>query len=293
MVRIGIFDGDTPLAGELVRLLINHPDAEIVWVNSASLAGTKVADRHPGMIGETNLTFSDSSPIDDVDCVFVCSPATPIDFILDTDVKVIDACGAISHRSSFEPEKVIFGVPELCRKPMVRGGKVVSIPTPATMAVVTPLLPLAKNGLVNALVDASVDGVDDNSADMTLVKAAIASLQPEFGQAINVKAEGPSTRIVTASLAMASDIDTVRATEIFNDFFDDHNFVFVTKRMPAPEDVLNTNKFLINLQAENGILTMTAVFDSKLKGSAGTAVHAMNLLFGLHERVGLTLKAFV
>ena len=82
-------------------------------------------------------------------------------------------------------------------------------------------------------------------------------------------------------------------TKLCEDYYDDHNFTFVVNHEPDASDVNNTNKCLLNLQSDGDKLKITAVIDGLLKGTAGNAVHIMNLLFGLHERVGLALKAQV
>ena len=52
MIKAGIIGGAGYTAGELIRLLINHPDVEIKWVNSSSNAGNRVDAVHQGLIGE-------------------------------------------------------------------------------------------------------------------------------------------------------------------------------------------------------------------------------------------------
>ena len=80
--------------------------------------------------------------------------------------------------------------------------------------------------------------------------------------------------------------------QLYEQYYGDHNFVFLVDRPIVTADVENTNKCLIRLEKDEatGLLTIHAVMDVLLKGCVGTAVHAMNLMFGLHERVGLALK---
>ena len=79
--------------------------------------------------------------------------------------------------------------------------------------------------------------------------------------------------------------------EIYEKHFDDHNFCFMVDRLPAAADVSNTNKCLINIDVADNRAEVSALIDPRVKGCSGNAVHAMNLLFGLHERIGLALKA--
>ncbi|MBR5745524.1 MAG: hypothetical protein IKX94_09435 [Muribaculaceae bacterium] len=296
MIDICILGGDSDVAGEIIRILINHPDVELKWIVSEKLAGSKVADFHAGLIGEIDSVFVDEYDLDDVDCVFLCTKDIAADKLAEREgLKVIDVVGALGGRATLGERMVIPGIAELYRKPMVRGGSVVALTSPATQAVLLPLLPLAKNGLLNAPVKITIRSKNDSSADMALINSSLRLLQPDFSQPININltAENATSRVLTATVEIAIDIDEEKAEELFEDFFGDHNFVFLSKRMPAVHDVINTNKCIFNINTSNGILTMTLAFDEVIKGHAGSAVHAMNLLFGLHERVGLALKAFI
>ena len=296
MIDICILGGESDVAGEIIRILINHPDVELKWIVSEKLAGSKVADFHAGLIGEIDSVFVDEYDLDDVDCVFLCTKDIAADKLAEREgLKVIDVVGALGGRATLGERMVIPGIAELYRKPMVRGGSVVALTSPATQAVLLPLLPLAKNGLLNAPVKITIRSKNDSSADMALINSSLRLLQPDFSQPININltAENATSRVLTATVEIAIDIDEEKAEELFEDFFGDHNFVFLSKRMPAVHDVINTNKCIFNINTSNGILTMTLAFDEVIKGHAGSAVHAMNLLFGLHERVGLALKAFI
>ncbi|MBR4721821.1 MAG: hypothetical protein IK053_02070 [Muribaculaceae bacterium] len=296
MIDICILGGESDVAGEIIRILINHPDVELKWIVSEKLAGSKVADFHAGLIGEIDSVFVDEYDLDDVDCVFLCTKDIAADKLAEREgLKVIDVVGALGGRATLGERMVIPGIAELYRKPMVRGGSVVALTSPATQAVLLPLLPLAKNGLLSAPVKTTIRSKADSIADTALINSSLRLLQPDFSQPININmsADGATSRVLTATVEIASDIDEEKAEELFEDFFGDHNFVFLSKRMPAVHDVVNTNKCIFNINASNGILTMTLAFDEVIKGGAGSAVHAMNLLFGLHERVGLALKAFI
>ena len=97
--------------------------------------------------------------------------------------------------------------------------------------------------------------------------------------------------MLTATVSLATDLNIGELTRLYEEFYDDHNFTFIVDRMPSPREVEGTNKCLIYLDKTDGRLSVSAAFDSPLKGAAGTAVHCMNLLFGLAERIGLSLKA--
>ena len=73
MIKAGIIGGAGYTAGELIRILINHPDVEIVFVNSSSNAGNKITDVHAGLLGETNLIFTDQLSLNEIDVLFFCT----------------------------------------------------------------------------------------------------------------------------------------------------------------------------------------------------------------------------
>ena len=72
MIKVGILGAAGYTGGELIRVLLNHPDVQIVFANSESNAGNKVYEVHEGLIGETEMTFSSDMPFDAVDVVFFC-----------------------------------------------------------------------------------------------------------------------------------------------------------------------------------------------------------------------------
>ena len=86
-------------------------------------------------------------------------------------------------------------------------------------------------------------------------------------------------------------LELTEIIRIYSEYFADHNFTFITSKIPDLKDVVNTNKCIIHLDKIGGKLLITAVIDNLLKGGAGNAVHTMNLLFGLQETTGLTMKA--
>ena len=293
MIRAGIIGGETEAAGEIIRILINHPDVTLEWIQSGTLFGKEVCNVHYGLIGEINLTFVEEIELEDIDCVFVCSDDADITALeADSELKIIDVTG--SHYKSAETGDIAIGLPELSRKQIVRQGRVVTLMSAATMAIATPLLPLAKAQMIDAPVSALIRGAGENY-DLSMIVDIIRYFQgqsvPEI--TVNTSENEACPRIVSSTIKIATGITQQQAQEMFDEYFDDHNFVFTTQRLPAIEDVINTNKLIVNINDENGSLTISSLFDKKVKGCAGTAVHAMNLLFGLHERVGLALKALV
>ena len=319
MIKAGIIGGAGYTAGELIRLLINHPDVELRWVNSSSNAGNKVSDVHQGLVGETDLKFTTQTPLDDIDVLFCCTPHGESRKFIDShsipeDLRIIDL--SADFRNNDGTHDFVYGLPELNRRTIVNGARHIANPGCFATCIQLALLPLAKNLLLNSAINVTAitgstgAGVkpsptshyswrNDNVSvykpfkhqHLAEIKQSLTQLQHSFKADINfIPMRGCFSRGILASVYLDCPIDLDVLKELYNSYYNDHNFTFVIDRMPDLKDVVNTNKCLLHLVKEDGKLLIVSVIDNLLKGASGTAVHNMNLLFGLHERVGLTLK---
>ena len=309
MIKAGVSGCDNLRAQELVRVLINHPDVELKWVSARSNVGSRLETVIPGLMGESDLTLVAAGTLNDVDLVFLCGNRDDVSSRLTMladrdDVRVIDLSGCHNVDYGVEmPWK--YGLSEMQRRLLVHDTRLITVPGNMAIAALLALMPMARNLMLNspltlrvALGEAalSCDGKDldewvvDQSRE---VEYALKQCQTSFAQPIDLKA----TRIAerrTLALAVRTKcgVDGEMLRELYEQYYDDHNFVFIVDRDITTADVENTNKCLIRLDKDEptGVLTVTAVMDALLKGAAGTAVHGMNLMFGLHERAGLSLK---
>lgn len=299
MIDIGITGGETKIAGELVRLLINHPDASVKWVSSHSEHG-KLARVHKGLIGECDLDFSEPV-VDDVELIFNCdpfdSPLCDEALACNDKLRVIE----LSRGYGFVDGGGMYGLCEINRKFMVHDcyGYVL-IPSAEAMAVLLAIVPLANKRLLKGDINVTVNfnNCFNNDINVNSIKQEILTvtkaLDSDFTGAVNIKQEiGATTRGLVAHVEVSAQADIDSIKDLYNEYYDDHNFTFVVNQQVEDADVTNTNKCLLNLAVEDGKLRITSVIDALLKGSAGNAVHVMNLLFGLHEKAGLALKAQV
>lgn len=300
MINIGITGGDNLVAGELVRLLINHPDSCLKWVTSNNASGP-LDKLHKGLTGECDIAFS-APLLDEVDVLFCCDKASA-QWVMQAapnyeQLRIIDLTHSITHKS------IIYGLCEINRKFMVHDCyDIINLPTPEAMVTLLALVPLAKNlmlssdiivsiarsSLCSTHISPNIDGCQDEIS--TVLKAMQHSYDRNLD--ITVATYNMPPRGITATVTTACNVPLDTVKQMFIDYYDDHNFTFTTDEAVDPSHVINTNKCLINIASDGNILTITTVADSLLKGAAGNAVHAMNLLFGLHERTGLTLKAQV
>lgn len=318
MIRIGIIGGAGYTAGELCRLLLNHPEAEIVFINSGSNAGNLITDVHEGLYGETDMRFTDELPFEDVDVVYFCfghgkSTQFLVDHYIPADVRIIDL--AQDFRLAAEGNDYVYGLPELNRTAIL-GAQHVANPGCFATCIQLGLLPLADAGLlqgdvsVNAITGSTGAGVKPSSTthfswrsgNMSIYKAfqhqhvpeivqSLQQLQPSFEGAIDfIPYRGDFPRGIFATEVITCDAPEEEIADLYRDFYSDAPFTHYVDRAVDLKQVVNTNKCLIHAERHGNKLLVTSVIDNLLKGASGQAVQNMNLMFELEEDAGLRLK---
>ncbi|MCM1452729.1 MAG: hypothetical protein NC102_10765 [Clostridium sp.] len=307
MIKAGIIGGSNPMAGELIRLLIYHPDVEIIWVDSARFTGRLVSDVHHGLLGETQLRITPSSAnlLSDISVLFVFRhKGQTLEWMSERELpdglRIVDLSVDMRDPENAREHDFVYGLPELNRKAMVRGAKRAVLPHPAANIAELSLLPLAKGGALKSDISVEISSpaisekIEDTAELAEEIARALRELAPDFGQRIGVSSqEAAQGRVMTAVTELESDLDIGEIIMMFEDFYDDHNFTLISQSPVSEKEVEGTNRCLINVEKFGDRLKITAMMDAAIKGAAGTAVHDMNLLFGLHEKVGLALKASV
>ena len=316
MVKVGIIGGAGYTAGELIRLLINHPAVEIAFIHSTSNAGNAVSDIHGGLIGETDLRFSDSYDLSAVDLLFLCSAHGQSrkfweENPLPATLKVIDLAQDFRDESC----GYIYGLPEVNRK---RIAQTVRLANPGCFAtaIQLALLPLAANGLlksevhITAITGSTGAGVkpgatthfswrNDNISvykafehqHLIEIRRTLKMLQPSFASDVNfVPMRGDFARGIFASVYTESDLTAEQAVELYKNYYVDAAFTFVAEREIDLKQVVNTNKAIVRVAKYGNKLHIVSVIDNLLKGASGQAVQNMNIMFGLDEKLGLNLK---
>jgi N-acetyl-gamma-glutamyl-phosphate reductase len=318
MIKVGIIGGAGYTAGELIRILLNHRDVEIGFVQSTSNAGNLVSDVHDDLLGETNLKFTAEMPLEAVDVVFLCmGHGKSIEFMqnnnLPESLKVID----LSHdfRLKREGNEFIYGLPELNRG-IIKTAKYIANPGCFATGIQLALLPLAAAGLlsgevhVQAITGSTGAGQKPTETSHFSWRASNVSaykifehqhegeilqslklLQPAFDKDFNfVPIRGNHTRGIFVSAYTYFDGSVEDANKLFENFYQSHPFVFVVKNNPGVKQVVNTNKAFIYLEKHGNKLVIISVTDNLIKGASGQAIQNMNLMFGLDEKAGLNLK---
>lgn len=318
MIKVGIIGGAGYTAGELIRLLLNHPDAEIIFINSSSNAGNKVTDVHAGLYGETDMTFTGNLPLDEIDLLFFCTAHGDTKKFIEShpipdSLRIIDL--SQDYRIVSPSHEFIYGLPELNRRAICKS-KYVANPGCFATGIQLALLPLAKHLMlnqsihVNAITGSTGAGVKPSATShfswrnnnisvykpfehqhLAEIRQSLSQLQNSFNTSIDfIPVRGDFTRGIFTTAYMDCKIELEEIKKIYNEYYGDHSFTFVVDENPDLKQVVNTNKCLLYLQKTAGKLLIISVIDNLLKGASGQAVHNMNLLFNLEETVGLHLK---
>ena len=318
MIKVGIIGGAGYTAGELLRLLLQHPEVEIKFVHSTSNAGNYITDVHGGLLGETDLVFTSEMPFEEIDLLFFCTAHGDTRKFLEAhalpdELKVIDL--SMDYRIKSNEHDFIYGLPELNRRNTCKS-RYVANPGCFATCIELGLLPLAKEHLlkgdvsVNAITGSTGAGVKpsatthyswrDNNISiykpfehqhLAEIMQSIKQLQPDYEGSIDfIPYRGCFPRGIFATLVVKCDLDIETLYKLYESYYERDSFTHVVKRPLDLKQVVNTNKCLIHLEKHGDKLLITSIIDNLLKGASGTAVHNMNLLFGLAETVGLQLK---
>ncbi len=319
MIRIGILGGAGYTAGELIRLLLNHPEAEIKFVNSSSNAGNLITDVHGGLYGDTDLRFTSEMPFEDVDVVFFCfghgkSGAFLKENKVPADVKIIDM--AQDFRIAAEGNDFIYGLPEINRD-KIRKAQHVANPGCFATCIQLGLLPAAamhlldKDVSVNAITGSTGAGQKPGATthfswrnnNMSIykpfqhqhvpeIKQSLCQLQGELNADIDfIPYRGDFTRGIFATEVIRTDADIDSIVNGYKEFYQDAVFTHYVDKAIDLKQVVNTNKALVHCEKFENKLLVTSCIDNLLKGAVGQAVQNMNIMFGIDETTGLRLKA--
>lgn len=299
MIKVGIYGSaalEDPVRKQLLRLLLRHPDVDLRSVASPAGNTVPIAELYPVYAGETDLTLERVLDMDKLDVLFVIDEENLSDemmekFSEEPDFRLIVLGEAPKLLADVGSEHFVYGLAEYNRKALVRGARGAVSPRPEAMIAELALLPLAKNNLLPDDVKATIATANDINAAMAEAGAFLSSVQPAFPGVINgsTTAPAPYDRI-----DLEAKIDTPIAIEeierMYRDDYDDHNFVYVIPgEGTVDEDLRGSNKCLLRLNKNGNTLTINASMDALTKGCTGNAVHLMDLLFGLHERTGLSI----
>ena len=317
-MKIGILGAAGYTGGELIRLLLNHPEAEIVFANSESNAGNLVSDVHEGLIGETELKFTDEMPFDQVDVVFFCfghgkSEAFLKEHTIPENVKIIDLAQDFRIKGSHD---YVYGLPEI-NKEQIQQAQHLANPGCFATAIQLALLPAAMLHLlkedvaVNAITGSTGAGqkpgatthfswrVDNLSIYKPFQHQHIAEIRQSLTQEQGyldasidfIPYRGNFARGIFCTAVIKTDAPASDVIAAYKEYYRNAAFTHYSDKSIDLKQVVNTNKALVHVDGFEGKILVTSCIDNLLKGAVGQAVQNMNLMFGIDETAGLKLKA--
>jgi N-acetyl-gamma-glutamyl-phosphate reductase len=320
-VKVGIIGGAGYTGGELIRLLINHPSAEIVFVQSKSNANKLLSAVHGDLVGETTLHFSSEHHYN-ADVIFLCAGHGEAKKFVDENeipasIRLIDIGNdfRLTADANVKERTFVYGLPEL-NKLQIQSAHNIANPGCFATAIQLGLLPLAKAGLLGDVYTTGITGstgagqafsstshfswrANNIQAYKTLthqhlgeIHQSIHQLQEHDGVAVHfVPWRGDFTRGIYASSTIDCGLPLEEVVQLYKSFYADAAFTHVSDAMIDLKQVVNTNKCLIHIEKQGNKLVVHSAIDNLLKGASGQAVQNMNLMFGIEETTGLKLKA--
>ncbi len=322
MITVGIIGGSGYTAGELLRLLVHHPKITLDFVYSTTNAGVSIHKQHPDLIGETELKFTDTiNP--EVEVLFLCLGHGRSRSFLESNTfsestKVIDLGNdfRLNEDQKFLGRDFVYGLPEL-QKEKIKSAKNIANPGCFATAIQLGLLPLALAGKltdsvhINATTGSTGAGVmpggtthfswrDNNFSSYKVfthqhlgeIEQSLQQLQHDFEVPVFfIPNRGNFSKGIYATMYTKFEGDIEEAKELYKSFYADAEFTVISDDEIHLKQVVNTNKCILHVTKNNGMLLVTSVIDNLIKGASGQAIHNMNLMFGLEEKTGLELKA--
>ena len=318
MIKVGILGAAGFTGGELIRLLLNHPNVEIFFANSESNAGNPVSDVHEGLYGDTDMLFTDTMPFDQVDVIFLCfghgkSEAFLKEHPVPSHVRIIDL--AQDFRIASPGNDFVYGLPEINRDKIEKAIHVANPGCFAT-AIQLGLLPAASMGIlsgdipVNAITGSTGAGQKPTGTthfswrnnNISIYKAFRHQHVPEIIQSLLqvqghldasidfIPYRGDFARGIFATEVVKTNANIDDIIEAYKKFYSKAPFTHYVDKPIDLKQVVNTNKALVHCEKYDDKLLITSCIDNLLKGAVGQAVQNMNIMLGIDETAGLRLK---
>jgi N-acetyl-gamma-glutamyl-phosphate reductase len=320
VIKVGIMGGAGYTGGELIRLLIHHPQVSINFVHSKSNADKPVYTVHQDLIGSTTLVFADQMN-DNIDVLFLCfGHGESKKFLTETTipdhVKIIDLGNdfRLTNDATIGSRTFTYGLPELNR-PSIKKANNIANPGCFATAIQLGLLPLATKGLVTDVYTTGITGstgagqslattshfswrANNIQSYKTLSHQHLKEIHQSLEQAQkNNKAaisfvpwRGDFTRGIFVSSTITSEQSLEELYQLYETCYADAPFTIVSREQISLKQVINTNKCLIHLEKENNKLVVHSAIDNLLKGASGQAIENMNIMFNIERTTGLLLK---
>lgn len=319
MIRAAIAGGTGYTAGELLRILIRHPEVQVTDVLSTTSAGKPVTSFHRDLLGETDLAFTDGLSGDE-DVIFLClGHGLSREFLdshdLPQDCKIVDLGNDFRTEPDYKDLHFIYGLTDVF-KIQISGCDYVANPGCFATCIQLAAVPLAAMHLlqdelhVTAITGSTGAGRklsetthfsyrnDNISVYKPFTHQHLAEIRQTLGilggncpQVNFVPMRGDFARGIFASVYTRCDLDAAQLNELYQNYYSDSPFVFVSEDPISLKEVVGTNKCLLHVESYNGYAHITSIIDNLTKGASGQAVENMNMMFGLDQATGLRFKA--
>ncbi|MFN6946132.1 MAG: N-acetyl-gamma-glutamyl-phosphate reductase [Cytophagaceae bacterium] len=318
MIKVGIVGGAGYTGGELLRILVFHPEVNVSFVHSNSNAGNPISKVHTDLLGMTDLVFADTLS-DDIDVLFLCVGHGDAAKFLEANpiaerIRIIDL--SQDFRLNKEGNDFVYGLPEM-QKDKIKSAHKIANPGCFATCIQLGLLPLAAAGKlssevhISAITGSTGAGQSLNSTShfswrnnnisvykvfnhqhLKEIGQSLKFLQKDMDKKINfIPFRGDFTRGIYATMYLKSDLSEEEAIALYKNFYAGHPFTNVSDANPDLKQVVNTNNAIVHVEKHDDQLFIISMIDNLLKGASGQAVQNMNLMFGLEETLGLRLKA--
>ena len=320
-INIGIVGGAGYTGGELLRVLLRHPNAHISFVHSTSSAGELVSKVHADLLGDTSLKFTNILD-QNIDVLYLCVGHGDANKFLTANeikasIKIIDLSQdfRLAGSAAIGDRNFVYGLPELQRE-AIKSATNIANPGCFATAIQLGLLPLAAKGLLKEVYTTGITGstgagkglsntshfscrANNIQAYKTLqhqhlneIVQSLAQLQGNQNAEVNfVPWRGDFTRGIFVTSVVSADLSLEALYDLYNAYYEGHAFTHVSKNNIDLKQVVNTNKCIIHIEKQGNKIAIHSVVDNLLKGAVGQAVQNMNLIFGIDEAAGLQLKA--
>jgi len=327
-INVGIAGGAGYTGGELLRILVHHPEVHISFVHSSSNAGKPVSFVHTDLVGDTDLVFTNTF-LHNIDVLFLCvghgeAKKLLAEQTIAASVSIIDLSQdfRLTPNATIADRTFVYGLPELNRE-KITTAKNIANPGCFATAIQLALLPLAKVGLLQDIYTTGITGstgagqslsatshfswrANNIQAYKTLdhqhVFEIVQSLNAlQLDAPLSTSGEGPGlhfvpwrgdfTRGIYTSSVIDCSLPIEDVQEMYDSYYAAHPFVVVSETPIHLKQVVNTNKCVLQIEKRGNKLVVHSAIDNLIKGASGQAVQNMNLLFGLDETTGLLFKA--
>ena len=322
-IKVGIVGGSGYTGGELIRLLINHPNVDISFINSKTYTGKKVVDIHKDLIGELEMKFI--GKIKDCDVMFLCLGHNKSEEFLrktfiNRKTKIIDLSQDFRLKKSFigndEKRDFIYGLPEIYKNE-IKTAKNISNPGCFATAIEISLIPSVEKKYIhgevhtNAITGSTGAGVvpsktthfswrNNNVSNYNIFNHRhLNEIYLHLNQICNevkinfIPIRGNFSRGIFCTSYFKSDVTVEEINEVYKIYYKNHPFVHISENEISLKEVINTNKCILHLSKVNDKILITSIIDNLIKGASGQAIQNMNLISGFEEMTGLKLKSSI